>query len=332
VGVRHFPYRTRQAINDFRQLIQCIRIERKREYDVLYFDRINIPIAAFFSFFLRRKVVVRYLGVGGMLSEMRSVRNILLSPFRWASAFTPFDYIICTKDGSPAVEYFRKYKNCKTPAEILLNGCNINVGKASAVRAQLGIPTDRVVFLFVGRLERDKGIGIFIRALSVLRRINAAFTAIVVGTGSKLEWVQKKVVEEKLEANVYVLGAVGHAEMPAYYAASDICVSLNSYGNLSNTVLEALSAGRAIITLSKDERSGRDADTKNVLGEAALYVERDNAEKELSNVLLTLIKNPEQIALMRKAANERAARYVVTWENRIKKEIEILRQVAGRPR
>ena len=102
--------------------------------------------------------------------------------------------------------------------------------------------------LFVGRIEADKGIRVFVEAvLGILSSKNVALRAIVVGSGSLLDEIKHKVTCSGFDNRFYFTGSVPHAHILGFHFLSDIYVSANSDGNLTNANLEAIAAGTCMI-------------------------------------------------------------------------------------
>ncbi len=98
---------------------------------------------------------------------------------------------------------------------------------------------DNIVFLFVGRLERNKGILLLIDAWTRIRRDN--FELHIVGAGSQ-EGVVKSI------PGISWHGRLSEEKLARVYRNSDIFVLPTHGESQSLAVLEALSSGMAVIT------------------------------------------------------------------------------------
>ena len=76
---------------------------------------------------------------------------------------------------------------------------------------------------------------------------------VVVGDGPKREALEQ--LAEQLGVREYVRfeGAVPHAEVPKYMAAADIFLSFYDWSNVGNPLLEAMMAGKCIVTLNNGD-------------------------------------------------------------------------------
>ncbi len=114
-------------------------------------------------------------------------------------------------------------------------------------------PLERVVdpsretLLFVGRLERRKGLEPLVRAFLRLRADRPRLRLLVVGEGAEGERC-RALVPAQLRDDVVFLGRVPDAELPGCYRAADLYVSPALGGESFGIVLlEAMAAGRAVV-------------------------------------------------------------------------------------
>ena len=120
-------------------------------------------------------------------------------------------------------------------------------------RRKIGYGPGRLL-LFVGRLERLKGVEVAIRALALLRdRNHDDVRLLILGEDSKDGDEGEKDRLKAVAADVGVrdrvdfLGSVAHHELPYFYSAADVCV-MPSYSESFGLVgLEAQASGRPVV-------------------------------------------------------------------------------------
>lgn len=137
-------------------------------------------------------------------------------------------------------------------------------------RRKIGYGPGRLL-LFVGRLERLKGVDVAIRALALLRdRDHADLRLIVLGEdvrdGDESEKERLKAVASSsgVRDRVDFLGTVAHHELPYFYAAADVCVMPSYSESFGLVALEAQACGRPVVasgvsglrSVVRDEVSG----------------------------------------------------------------------------
>jgi D-inositol-3-phosphate glycosyltransferase len=120
-------------------------------------------------------------------------------------------------------------------------------------RRKIGYGGGRLL-LFVGRLERLKGVEIAIRALALLRgRDHDDLRLIVLGEdsreGDESEKERLKAVASALGVRdrVDFLGSVAHHELPYFYGAADACVMPSYSESFGLVALEAQACGRPVV-------------------------------------------------------------------------------------
>lgn len=137
-------------------------------------------------------------------------------------------------------------------------------------RRKIGYGPGRIV-LFVGRLERLKGVEIAIEALSLLRdRKHEDVRLLILGEdsmdGDESEKDRLKAVATALgvRESVDFLGSVAHHELPFFYSAADVCVMPSYSESFGLVALEAQACGRPVVgsdvsglrSVIRDEVSG----------------------------------------------------------------------------
>lgn len=114
------------------------------------------------------------------------------------------------------------------------------------LREELGL-TDKTVILYAGRLTSEKGVGYLIPALlEVRKRVNNA-TLLICGGGTARRHLEETASRLGLARNVIFAGLISRAEMPSYFAASDVCVVPSNIEAAGLVVLEAMSMKKPVI-------------------------------------------------------------------------------------
>jgi len=293
------------------------------EDKVFYFDRSDIVPAAFVKLFLRVPVVIRILGV--YIDQKRLVTSSmtkLINPLKFAAYKTRFNLAVCTQDGSGVEYYVDKLLNSKTPKIILLNG----VAKQTTQHNK--ITFDKTTLLFVGKLSKEKGILELIEGVKKLRDRGYEFILEIVGKGNLIAEIKRRCNEIELNEYVKMAGSVSQKYIQKFYANADIYISLNQMGNLSNTVLEAMSAGKCIVMLAKDDQTHTDIYTEKVISEGTVIrIDPFRIVDELTEKLSALLENKEEIERYSKRMCQFAETFLWSWDERINYEIELLKKM-----
>jgi len=313
---------------DTMHLKYCLKVLGEKKYDLIYTDRVNVSIGAFFSLVLKKRVVFRLNGVISLYRQFQMARTKFIHPLKYFSYFAPFDYIICNDDGTPCLKFLERFRNKKVPYRIILNGGvkyeSNGAHRRDSFRDKYDVPQTTPVILFVGRLTRDKGCLLFLKSLIKLNAINPKFCSFIVGAGVLQHELVSLTVQHDLEDKVIFTGALDNKLVHKLQKECDIYVSLNMLGNLANSVIEAIDAGSCIVTFRECKKDFRDSSTERLLKDIAVLIDRHKVSEELPSVLNQLLTHPEEILIRREKTRRLSERVIKPWSERMDLEIDIL--------
>lgn len=317
------------AINELRQTWSVLRTIVTWRPQVAYFTNAGFVGAGLAARFKLAPVVLRFLGIFPVHKELAAGRPRLARWFYRA----PFAHAVCSQDGSGGEYFLAQLLDRKVPISVLLNGVDkapVDAREVDAVKKRFGIDS-RPVIVFVGRLVVYKGADEFIEALEQLERLRPnAFQALLVGEGGLRNDLQDRVARSALAGRVHFAGAVAHKDVTSHLAASDIYVSLNRNGGLSNANLEALAYGKCMLMLEKDPASRTDVATGEIVpSDIVQRLPREDSAKALARTLAGLIDKPEEISRRAARTAAFARQGLESWDARIAREIEIIRNAAN---
>lgn len=311
-----------RLVTELDHFFRAVWIGLTERFDIVYATYALVLPAACLAHLARSKIVLRLMGIFPQHREMRLGRHPL---FRWAMK-APYASVVCSEDGSDPSETLPSLLGPGVSLTVRLNGCDVPLAPDRSV------PADRPLRVtFLGRLESYKGADLFIQAaLEAERQKPGGFEFTIIGDGplrSNLE----SMATDPVVAPVTFLGAVPHDAVTRALHATDIYVSVNLHGNLSNANLEALAAGCAVVLPSSDQKTPIDLATDRLISsKAARRYDRDDVPASLAAVLLELTSNRESVNKSRSAARETATELICSWTDRIKADIESLKTLAHR--
>jgi phosphatidyl-myo-inositol alpha-mannosyltransferase len=213
----------------------------------------------------------------------------------------------------PARTFFNRYFP-DFPLRVIPNGIDVNVFKPglSPIRH---LRDDSVNILFVGRLEKRKGLGDLLRGYEFMRSRVPQSRLIVVGDGPLRGKVESYVARRRIP-NVVMAGYVPDSVKPRYYNSADIfCAPATGAESFGIVLLEAMASGLPVVATEVPGymsvlEPGRDSLTVRPKGWA-----------ELGAALIVLARDPELRRRMGAYGHEKARRYA--WDAVASQVIEV---------
>ena len=302
--------------------IKALQIHRKNNIDVVYgYEIYGVPVAKLLSKIWKVPVVSRFqgtiLGVSWMHKKFWKVRA-----WEHVLAFKiPVDLIIMTNDGTQGDRVLQQLGVDNKKLKFWMNGVDWEFfGKIDSrvtAKKELKIKAKHVL-LTVSRLVSWKCVERSINGLPELVNNFSDTQLIIVGDGPERKNLER--LSNKLSMRQYVRfeGSVPHNEVPKYLAAADIFLSFYDWSNVGNPLLEAMMAGKCIITLNNGD-TGRFIQN----GYNGILLEYKDLSK-LPHVIKELLKDKEQRKYLGANARKFAEEHFWSWEERINKEINLV--------
>lgn len=91
-------------------------------------------------------------------------------------------------------------------------------------RARYGLPPERPILVYVGRLAPEKNLSLFLEMLPLVQRDVPNVLLWLVGSGNAEESLQKQILHRGLSTAVLLQGRVPHEDISTVYAAADLFV------------------------------------------------------------------------------------------------------------
>ena len=233
------------ALMFFGSFMTVWKLHRRVRFDVinsmwLYPDSVA---AGWIAKLLRIPMVPTALGcdVNRMLNE-GGKRGQILSMLRRAPSITAVSEALregMVSEGIPAARI------STIPNGV--NGSLFFIRDKLKARAELSLPTERKIVVYVGRLSEEKGLSTLVEAAGKLRRRRDDFLLCLVGDGPLMSELQARVEELGLTGNVRFAGQQDHNAVANWLGACDVFCLPSLREGCPNVVIEALSSGRPVV-------------------------------------------------------------------------------------
>lgn len=221
---------------------------------------------------------------------------------------------------NPARDFLRHYFPQAQP-RVIPNGVDTDTFRPDHAPIR-HLRDDMVNVVFVGRLEKRKGLRDLVLGFRELQRRVERARLIIVGDGPLRSDVER-FVERHRVPNVVMAGYVPRSVLPRYYASADIaCFPATGGESFGVVILEAMASGLPVVAtevpgyLSVVE-AGRDSLTV-----------RPRSPIELGAALTVLARDPELRARLGRAGLEKAQRYA--WREVAARVIEVYQSARER--
>ena len=295
------------------------RLYPERRFNVVYgYEIYGVPVAKVLSKVWRIPIVGRFqgssLGEGWMKSRFWRLRT-------WQHVVgyrIPVDLSIMTNDGTRGDRILETLGVDMEHVRFWMNGVDwdtfATMPTQTEARRQLGIGS-RQVLLTVSRLVSWKCVDRAISALPGVLQAHPDSVLIVVGDGPDRERLEGLAETLGVRDHIRFAGAVPHREIPTYLVAADIFLSFYDLSNVGNPLLEAMMAGKCIVTLNN-------GDTGRLIkkGETGVLLEYEHLPK-LPHVIKELLANNELRNRLGANARKFAEEHFWSWEERIEAEV-----------
>lgn len=241
----------------------------------------------------------------------------------------PADGLIITDDGSVSQTDARE--KLGLPDErvwILRNG----IDKAafafgpdrSQLRAELGLPPDAKILLWVSQLVECKRTERAIEALPEVASRCPEVRLVILGDGPERPRLEALAEELGVGHLVRFEGFVARGDLPRYFRSADVFAAFYDHANVSNSLLEAMLSGNAIVTLN----NGHTSDVVKHMENGFLVEEERIAD--IPAALTRVLTDDGLREMLRRNAAAYADRTLRTWDERIDDEIRRIEGVLAR--
>ncbi|HEX7813240.1 MAG TPA: glycosyltransferase, partial [Burkholderiales bacterium] len=160
------------------------------------------------------------------------------------------------------------------------------IGDRGTFRRKHGIPADRPVLLFVGRVAHEKNIGFLLRALRLAVAQNPELLLVVAGEGPALGPLRKLTEKLRLREHVVFVGYLDRqGALQNCYRAADAFVFASRTETQGLVLLEAMAMGIPVISTAV-------MGTRDIVGPRRGALVPEDDEADFAAHIVTLMSDP----------------------------------------
>jgi 1,2-diacylglycerol 3-alpha-glucosyltransferase len=193
-----------------------------------------------------------------------------------------------------------------TPTEVIPTGiepASFILGDRAAFRAKYGIPQDRPVMLFVGRVAHEKNIGFLLRVVDRIRHEIPDILFVLAGEGPALKSLKNEVKELRITENVLFVGNLDrHADLNDCYRAADVFVFSSRTETQGLVLLEAMAQGVPVVSIAE-------LGTRDVLRDGVGVWIAQEELTDFSGKVVTMLGDDQE----RKVLGDSGREYALEW-------------------
>jgi len=171
----------------------------------------------------------------------------------------------------------QNYGDVSQKATVIHNGIDMNEFKQGV------IPVEEFYIFATGRLSHNKGFDLLIEAYAMIKTRLANTKLLIGGSGEEQESLQTLINKKELSSEVKLLGRLNRKDLVRYMKSSMFVVMPSRYEPFGIVALEAMAAGKSVLSSNKGGPIEFMTD-----GDHVLFVDPEDVF-ELSNALVKML-------------------------------------------
>jgi glycosyltransferase involved in cell wall biosynthesis len=135
------------------------------------------------------------------------------------------------------------------PLHVIPTGVSVpaDLPRRGEARDLLGLPRDRRILMYAGRIAREKSVDFLLQALAAMGESRPLL--VLVGDGPEMQSLKEQTRSLGISGDVRWVGGVPHKTVFDYYTAADVFVFASRTETQGLVVAEALSAGLPVVAV-----------------------------------------------------------------------------------
>jgi len=260
---------TRQRLENAWSMHQALKdVEREHKLDVLEMPECGAE-GALINSMIRTPTIVRFHSPSRLIMPYYDVRQADINMCSWVEQRGIENSTTLTSCSRFLAGEVRDKMGVRKPVEVIPNGIDLDLFDNEPLIDALetyGLPKNKPIILFTGRMERRKGIHLCGEiAAEILRRYDVA----MVFAGEDLfgymeNTLLPSLATQELRGTIHYIGKVDLTAVRSLVRTADIFLLPSLWENCPYSCLEAMAAGRAIVSsdqggmpeLIRDDQNG----------------------------------------------------------------------------
>ena len=298
-----------------RQLFDLVHIHTSGSVNLLAWQvaaLFDLPIV--YTYHTMSKEYVHYWGLNH--DKMESLAD---------SVAKLYDKMVCNSTdrvltpSAKAADYLA-HLEITPPVTVIPNGIELQCfapRPSDFLQTRFGVPPAAKVLLFVGRLNQEKRPLLAYEVFRTLAQRRTDLCLVMAGDGVLAAPLAQMARSDGLQARLFLIGLVDHADMPAVYNAADIWVSTSTSEVHPMVALEAVACGLPVV-------AWRDRALEGVIedGVNGFVVE---TEQTFVHAIQRLLDDGELYHAMQRAANQKRQAFGI--ETTAKRTLQVYREL-----
>ncbi len=225
----------------------CDRLHAEAPFDIVHANRLFPEGLAALSFQRRWNVPVVAMARGMDLNLIPGWGKVYRKQLRHVAAQA--DGILSVSQA--LLDDLHTFASPPAFARVVYNGCEVSVlaptpDERLAIRREFGLPPDKLLALYVGRLEPDKGTPELLRSMGAVIRRHPGLHLVAAGQVRRAGYLTD-VERAGWSEQAHFLGERRHADIQRLMRACDLFVFPSRLEGVPNAVLEAMGNGLPVV-------------------------------------------------------------------------------------
>ena len=195
-----------------------------------------------------------------------------------------------------------------TPIHVLPTGLPADrfaAGDGNRFRAEAGIPLDRPLMTYVGRVAHEKNIDFLVQVFTKVRQTIPNAMLVIAGEGPARESLRQLVTSLKLDADVYFAGYLDRNKgLLDCYAAANVFAFASRTETQGLVLLEAMAQGAPVVSTAE-------LGTRSILKPDCGAVVVAEQQDEFAAAVIRVLQSPD----LQKELGDRGRVYAKTWSS-----------------